>query len=91
MNAEINLNDYSIIRNGRNRNGGDVPCYIRNDLCFNINIFFSNSYEHAFFFFLNSHPKVKPIALGIFNRPPQANHFLDTFLNCFHQIDNKTN
>ena len=35
-NAEVNTNGYSIIRNDRNRNGGGVACYIRNDLCFNI-------------------------------------------------------
>ena len=39
--AEVNDNGYSIIRNDRNRNGGGVLCYIRNDLCFNTkNVFF---------------------------------------------------
>ena len=39
-NSEVNINGYSIIRNDRNRNGGGVACYIRNDLCFNIkNVF----------------------------------------------------
>ena len=54
-NAEVNINGYSIIRNDRNRNGGGVACYIRNDLCFNIKNIFSNSIEHAFF--RNSHTK----------------------------------
>ena len=31
-NAEVNINGYSIIGNDRNRNGGGVACYIRNDL-----------------------------------------------------------
>ena len=66
--AEVNINGYSIIRNDRNRNGGGVACYIRNDLCFNIKNIFSNSIEHAFFEILI--PKVKPIAIGIFYRPP---------------------
>ena len=70
-NAEVNINGYSIIRNDRNRNGGGVACYIRNDLCFNIKNIFSNSIEHAFFEILM--PKVKPIAIGIFYRPPNKN------------------
>ena len=56
-NAEVNINGYSIIRNDRNRNGGGVACYIRNDLCFNIKNIFSNSIEHVFF--LNSHTKIE--------------------------------
>ena len=67
-NAEVNINGYSIIRNDRNRNGGSVACYIRNDVCFNIKNIFSNSIEHVLFKILI--PKVKPIAIGIFYRPP---------------------
>ena len=32
-NAEVNINDHSIIRNDINRNRGGVACYIRNDMC----------------------------------------------------------
>ena len=51
-------------------------------------IFFSNSIEHTFFEIRIS--KVKPIAIGIFYRPPNANDFLNTFSNNFQQIDIKT-
>ena len=51
-------------------------------------IFFSNSIEHAFFEIRIS--KVKPIAIGIFYRPPNANDFLNIFSNNFQQIDIKT-
>ena len=38
--AEVNINGYSIIKNGRSRNGGGGAFYIRNNLCFNVkNIF----------------------------------------------------
>ena len=86
---EININGYSIIRNDRNRNGGGVACYIRDDLCFNKKNIFSNSIEHIFFEILI--PKVKPIAIGIFYRPPNSNDFLDTLSNNFQQIDSKKN
>ena len=88
-NLEVNSNSYSIIRNDRNRNGGCVACYIRNYLCFNYKNIFSNSIEHVFF---EIHiPKVKPIAIGIFYRPPNENDFLNIFSNEFQQIDSKTN
>ena len=68
-NAEVNINGYSIIRNDRNRNGGGVAFYIRNNLCFNIkNIFFDILI-----------PKVKPIAIGIFYRRSNENDFLNIF------------
>ena len=63
-NAEVNINEYSIIRNDRNGNGGGVSCYIRNDLCFNKKNILSNSIEHIFFKILM--PKVKPIVIGLF-------------------------
>ena len=88
-NAEVNINGYSIIRNDRNRNGGGVACYIRNDLCFNIKNIFSNSIEHVFFEILI--PKVKPIAIRIFYRLPNENYLFNVFSNDFPQIDNKTN
>ena len=89
MNAEVNINGNHIIRNDRNKNGGGVARYIRNDLCFNIKSIFSNSIEHVFFEILI--PKVKPIAIRIFYRPPNGNDFLIIFSNDFQQIDSKTN
>ena len=43
------------------------------------------------FFFEILITKDKPIAMGIFYRPPNANGFLDTFSNNFQQIGNKSN
>ena len=88
-NAEVNINGYSIIRNNKNRNGGGVACFIRNDPSFNIKNIFSNSIEHVFLEILM--PKVKPIAIGIFYRFPNANDFFGIFSNDFQHIDNKTN
>ena len=80
-NSEGDINGYSIIRNDRNRNGGGVACYVRNDLCFNIKNVFSNSLEHVFFEILL--PKVKPVAIGIFYRPPNVIKFLGILSNDF--------
>ena len=43
------------------------------------------------FFFEILIPKVKPIAIGILCRSPNANDFLDIFSNDFQQIDSKNN
>ena len=84
-NQEVNINGYSVLRSDRNRNGGGVACYVRTDLCFNSRDVFSNSIEHIFFHILI--PKVKPIAIGIFYRPPNVNNFLETFFNDLKHID----
>ena len=47
-------------------------------------MFFSNTIEHVFFDLLI--PKVKPISIGIFYRPPNANTFLETFQNDLNLI-----
>ena len=60
-NAEVNINDYSITKNDRNRKGGSVACSIRNDLCFNIKNILSNFIEHVFF--RNSHCQTIPSKL----------------------------
>ena len=72
-NAEVNINGCSIIRNDRNRNGGRVACYIRNDMCFNIKNIFSNSIEPCFFF--NFHTKSYIYCNRKFYRPPNQNDF----------------
>ena len=36
-------------------------------------------------------PKVKPVAIGIFYRPPNANDFLNTFSNNIQQPDKNNN
>ena len=54
-------------------------------LCFNSRNVSSNSVEHVFFDPLI--PKVKPILIGVFYRPPNVNTFLETFFNDLKHID----
>jgi len=88
-NEEVNINGYSILRSDRNRNGRGVACYVRADLCFNRKNIISNSIEHVFFDLLI--PKMKPISIGIFYRPPNVNNFLETLFEDFRKIDLKKN
>ena len=82
---EVKIDGYSIIRNDRNRNGGGVACYIRNDLCFNSKTIFDKQIETVFFEILI--PKMKSILIGIFYRPPTQNEFLEHIIKDLHTID----
>ena len=84
---KVNISGYSILRCDRNRYGGGVTCYVRADLCLNRRNVFSNSIENVFFDLLI--PKLKPLLIGIFYRPPNGNTFLETFVNNLELIDLK--
>ena len=43
---EVAIDGYNIIRNDRNRKGGGVACYIRNNICFNLKTCLSNNIEY---------------------------------------------
>ena len=75
LDGEINIDGYELIRSDRNRHGGGLACYIRNDVSFNVRGNFSNEVENIFFDMLL--PKTKPILIGILYRPPDQSKFLD--------------
>ena len=74
---EISVPGYDILRKDRNRNGGGVLAYIKNDLAYNVREDLDSSNETIFLeiFLLHS----KPILIGIFYRPPNDSQFLKTF------------
>ena len=67
LDGEINLDVYELIRSGRNRHGGGVVCYIRNDISFNVRCDFSNEITNIVLDMLLS--KTKPILVGILYWP----------------------
>ena len=60
-NMEVNINGYSIIRNDRNRHGGGVACYVKNDLCFNTKTF--SPVQLNMYFSKFSSQKLNPLRL----------------------------
>ena len=60
--SEIQINEYDLLRWGRNRHGGGVACYIRNDLSLNAKSYFPEDIESIFFELLL--PNTKPIIVG---------------------------
>ena len=88
--GEIEIEGYSLERCDRNRKGGGVACYIRNDISFNIRENFSCDIENIFFDILL--PKTKPILIGIVYRPPDQSGFLEHFSEAIentHSFDNQ--
>ena len=75
LDGEVNIDGYEVIRSDRNRHGGGVACYVRNDISFNVRSDFSDEIENIVFNILL--PKTKPILVGILYRPPDQSKFLD--------------
>ena len=84
QNSEISIPGYDILRCDRNRHGGGVASYIRNDICFNQIKVFSKVVEQVFFDILlpNSHS----ITVGIFYRPSDQSKFLEAIFNDFNKL-----
>ena len=76
LDGEINIDGYEVIRSDRNRHGGGLACYVRNDISFNIRSDFSDEIDSILFDMLLP-IKTKPILLGILSRPPNQFKFLD--------------
>ena len=76
--GEIHIKNYSIVRRDRNRNGGGVCVYIRNDVAFNFRSDLQRDSDEMIFVELLL-PKTKPIIIGSVYRPPKQNDFLSNF------------
>ena len=79
--TDVEIPGYCILRCDRNRNGGGLACFVRQDLCFNLRSTTIGDIEGMFFEILL--PKTKPIFVGIIYRPPNSINFLE----CFNHLD----
>ena len=82
---EVTVDAYNIVRNDRNRNGGGVACYIRNNICFYKKTCISDNIENIFIDLL--FPKTKPISVGIIYKAPSQSQFLQQILTEFETLD----
>ena len=82
---EIEIDGYNILRFDRNRHGGGVTCYVRNNLSFTKINYFLYDVETIFIeiFLL----KTKPMTVGIVYRPPSQASFLETVNENFYKLD----
>ena len=74
LDAEVEIQGYSLIRADRNRHGGGVACYIRNTINYKHHPGFSKDLENVVVDLLL--PNSKPILVGIFYNPPNKSGFL---------------
>ena len=89
LNSEINIDGYEVLRCDRNRNGGGVACFIRDDIGFNSKKCLSKDIEYILFDLLL--PKTKPFSVGVFYRPPSKANFLELLTNDFSKISPEGN
>ena len=74
--SEIEIANYTVIRNDRNRHGGGVCTYVRTDICFNVrNDLDQNDIEAVWLDII--FPKTKPLLIGCLYRPPSQNSFYE--------------
>ena len=89
LSSEIHIDNYNALRCDRNRHGGGVVCYIRNDLSYEVKSFFPPEIENIFFEILL--PNTKPIIVGIIYRPPSQSEFLEIINTHFSKLDTNNN
>ena len=84
-NSGVEIPGYCILWCDRNRNGGGVACYVRQDLCLNLRSTIIRYIDGIFLDILL--PKTKPIFVGLIYRTPNnINH-----LKCFNKHLKDTN
>ena len=85
LDLEINIDNYKILRCDRNRQGGGVACYVRNDLSYNTLSVFPREAKNIFFEILL--PNSNPITVETIYRPPNQRNFLKILNDNMNKID----
>ena len=89
LSSEIHIDNYNTLRCDRNRHGGGVVCYIKNDLSFDVKPFFPPEIENVSFEILLAN--TKPIVVGITNRLPSQSEILEIINTHFSKLDTNSN
>ena len=79
---EIQIDNYDLLRCGRNRNGRGVACYIRSDISYMQKDFFGIVIKNIFFEILLSKTTFVTVA-----RPPSQTKFLEILSKTFEKVD----
>ena len=89
LSSEIHIDNYNTLRCDRNRHGGGVVCYIRNDLSFVVKPFFPPKIENISFEILL--PNTKPMVVRIIYRLPSQSEILEIINTHFSKLDTNNN
>ena len=79
----ISIDNHKILRCDRNRQGGGVVCYVKNDLSYNTLSIFPREVENIFFEIL--------ITVGALYPSPSQNNFLEVLNDNMNKIDSVDN
>ena len=83
--SEIQINEYYLLGCDRNTHGEGVPCYIRNNISYNVKSYFLKDKENMFFQLLL--PSTKPVVVGTIYRPRNQTNFKDIFNKNLSKVD----
>ena len=83
--SEIELEDFNVIRNDQNRNGGGVCLYIKNNVAFNVRSDFCNVQIESIWAEILL-PKSKPIVVGACYQPETNTGFFEIFGDTLSEI-----
>lgn len=84
--AETSIDGYNLERRDRNRHGGGVCLYIRDDLTYNLRPDLCKPSQESIWVDILLQ-KTKPITVGCVYRPPDQSNFLDTFQDSLATVD----
>ena len=87
LSSEIQIENYDLICSDRNRHGGGVACFIRNDLSYNTKSFLPSKIENIFIEICVPHSK--PLVVGTVYCPPSQGSFTETITE--HSSKTNTN
>ena len=88
-NEELKIDGYNLLRSDRNKNGGGVACYLKNNIAHNRQSKISGNTENIVLDILL--PKSKPITVRIIYRPPNEVDFIDHFNNALGKLRFQSN
>ena len=88
-NEELKIDGYNLLRSDRNKNGGRVACYIKNNIAHNHQSSISENIENIVLDILL--PKSKPISVDIIYRPLNQVYFFDHFNNALGKLPFQSN
>ena len=85
LSSEIQIENYDLIRSDRNRHGGGVACFIRNNLSYSMKSFLLSEIENIFIeIFL---PHSKPLVVSTICRRPSQGSFIETITDHLSKIN----
>ena len=83
-NEELKIDGYNLLSSDRNKNGGGVACYIKNNIAHNRQSSVSQNLENIVLDILL--PKSNPMNVGIIYKAPNQVDFIDHFNNALGKL-----